>query len=60
MTRLQNTIRQIKENRGKAEPCANYGHLEIPQSKPYVVPIDIIPDHSSKQPDSTADPADIS
>lgn len=30
-------------------PVPNYGHLEIPQLKPDVVPIDIIPDHSSKQ-----------
>lgn len=30
-------------------PVPNYGHLDIPQSKPDVVPIDIIPDRSSKQ-----------
>ena len=34
-------------------PVPNYGHLEIPQSKPDVVPIDIIPDHSPKQQTST-------
>lgn len=30
-------------------PVPNYGHLEIPQAKPDVVPIDIVQDHSSKQ-----------
>ncbi len=30
-------------------PAADYGHLEVPRPKQDVVPIDIVPDHVSKQ-----------